>query len=78
MTKLHVPDDISLLAFDDPDYATCLNPGLTVWRQDIEGMVREAVKQLFARLNGEPMRGYEAEATLIERQSCCRKAEAEN
>ncbi len=54
---LRVPDDLSLVAFDDPPSANYLEPPLTTLRQPLVELGRRAVFKLLAILNGqfEPM-----------------------
>ncbi len=44
--KLKVPDDISLVGFDDESFACYLNPPLTTVRQDFDALGEQAVKYL--------------------------------
>src|SRR4029453_1290611 len=43
---LHVPDDISIVGFDDVEYATIVTPALTTVRQPLAEMGRTAVSLL--------------------------------
>ena len=47
---ISVPDDISLVGFDDDPIAEWTTPALTTVRQDFSAMGREAVKALVARI----------------------------
>ena len=47
---MQVPDDISLVGFDDDPIAEWTTPALTTVRQDFSAMGREAVKALVARI----------------------------
>lgn len=52
-----VPQDISLVTFDDPSFATYLSPALTAVAQPVDKMGEIAVKLLFRRMRtpeGEP------------------------
>jgi DNA-binding LacI/PurR family transcriptional regulator len=51
--KIGVPDDISIVGFDDIPEAQYLIPGLTTVRQDFEEVGRYALEILIARINGE-------------------------
>lgn len=52
---LHVPDDVSVIAFNDHELADHLDPPLTtVWMPNME-MGRKAVQMLLAALEGEPV-----------------------
>jgi LacI family transcriptional regulator len=47
---LHVPQDLSVVGFDDTSLATTIWPELTTIRQPIAAMAEEALTQLLARL----------------------------
>lgn len=51
-TGLDIPEDISLLAFDDYAYMDYLNPPLTRISQPVEDMAKLATKLLFDRIGG--------------------------
>ncbi len=58
--KLRVPEDISLVGFDDPLSAEHLTPALTTVRQPVSQMGRRAVERLLAGIrDGSPARGGE-------------------
>ena len=63
--------DLALIGFDDFDTADLLDPPLTVVAQDPEEMGREAVRLLFARLDGDgaPARTLVLPTQLIQRGS---------
>ena len=48
---LKVPDDISLIGFDDSDYAAYLNPALTSVRRPIEQMCIEGARILLQKID---------------------------
>lgn len=50
---LSIPDDVSLVAFDDAPWMSMVTPGITAVRQDAEAIGRAAVTTLVAELNGE-------------------------
>lgn len=50
---MNIPNDISILGFDDFETATMLPSPLTVIRQPIEEMATEAVNLLISRINGD-------------------------
>lgn len=57
---LRVPDDISVVGYDDPLSAGHLTPPLTTVRQPIYRMARRAVQRLLAHLQeGTPLQGTE-------------------
>jgi len=68
---LKIPEDVSLIGFDDPQYAQHLSPALTVFAQKIELFTTNAAEQLNRLINNQPLEKYGyGEAVLIERQSC--------
>jgi LacI family transcriptional regulator len=70
---LRIPDDISVVGFDDIPQASVVHPPLTTVRQPLEEMGRMAT-QMLLRLIAEPQLqvGRVALPTeLVERQSCC-------
>jgi len=50
---LRVPDDISVIAVDNPDWAELLDPPLTVLAQPIRSMATQAAELLIRRAAGE-------------------------
>lgn len=69
-----VPQDISLVTFDDPSFATYLSPALTAVAQPVDKMGEIAVKLLFRRMRtpeGEPKKIL-LEPQLIVRNSVAR------
>jgi len=52
--SVHVPDDISVISFDDLSFASLLNPPLTVIRRDEREQGRIAARLLLRRLTGDP------------------------
>lgn len=65
-----IPDDISLVAFDDPPYASQLNPPLTVYAQPIEQFTRKAAESLYLQITGGNFSANEeCKPFLIERES---------
>jgi DNA-binding LacI/PurR family transcriptional regulator len=66
-----VPQDVSVVGFDDIPFARYLSPALTTVRAPIEQVGREAVRQLVRQLNGEqadPLTLMRTE--LVIRESC--------
>jgi DNA-binding LacI/PurR family transcriptional regulator len=68
---LSVPDDISIVGFDDSLLMTCTDPPLTTVRQPIEAMGRDAVALLIKQIGGAPVSSEELlfEPELIVRGS---------
>ena len=75
---LRVPEDISVVGFDDPMSAEHLTPSLTTVRQPVYQMGRRATERLLAGIRGgEPPRGGELLRTeLIVRESTGRAPSA--
>jgi LacI family transcriptional regulator len=70
--NLSVPDDVSLISFDDADWTAAVTPPLTVVSQPIRELATAATEDLVARLTGVATDfGKETllAATLIERDS---------
>lgn len=70
--KIKVPEDISIVTFDDYDYVTAFNPPLTTLeRVDIQ-MGELAAKILLDRINGKsyPYKTIRIDSKLIARGSC--------
>ena len=69
---LRIPDDIAVIAVDNPPWAELLAPPLTVLAQPIRAMATQAVDLLLRRLRGEQFDAvrnvYPLE--LIVRRSC--------
>ena len=67
-----IPDDLSLISFDDTEWATIVQPPLTVVEQPIGELGRLAAEQLLARIAGDetPPQRIRLAATLLLRQSC--------
>jgi LacI family transcriptional regulator len=69
---LRIPDDIAVIAVDNPPWAELLDPPLTVLAQPIRAMATRAVELLVRRLGGDdspPIRDVHA-LELIIRRSC--------
>jgi LacI family transcriptional regulator len=69
---LRVPDDVSLIGFDDIIEAQQVHPGLTTVRQPLEEMGRVAARILLRRLDNPDLPGERVElpTVLVERDSC--------
>ena len=71
-----VPQEISLVTFDDPSFATYLSPALTTVAQPVEKMGEMAVKLLFRRLRSPQAerRRILLQPRLVVRDSVMRKS----
>lgn len=72
-----VPDDLSIVGFDDTRIASRVWPPLTTARQPIARMAETATRLLIDRLNGEPARSPQEpfECELVIRESTARSRE---
>jgi LacI family transcriptional regulator len=52
---LHVPQDVSVVAFDDADWADVVEPGLSVMAQPVHEMGRLSASLLVSRIRGEAL-----------------------
>jgi LacI family transcriptional regulator, repressor for deo operon, udp, cdd, tsx, nupC, and nupG len=68
---LRVPDDVSVVGYDDSAFMSSVEPPLTTVRQPIEAMGRAAVAALLAQMRGEDAVGDELlfEPELVVRRS---------
>jgi len=69
---LSIPEDVSLICFDNPDWTSATTPPLTVISQPIKELATAATEDLIGRLKGEllaPMKEILLPATLIARGS---------
>jgi DNA-binding LacI/PurR family transcriptional regulator len=68
---LRIPEDLSVVGFDDLPEALWLTPQLTTVRQPVREMAAEAVRLMLRRSRGEPVHGdrVELSTTLILRAS---------
>lgn len=70
--KLRIPQDISILAFDDPYYGKSMSPPLSVFMQPVAKLALNAARQLEQKIKGEPPLHFPfEEAVLISRKSVC-------
>ncbi|MDJ1637388.1 MULTISPECIES: LacI family DNA-binding transcriptional regulator [Rhizobium/Agrobacterium group] len=70
--NLSIPDDISLICFDNADWTAATTPPLTVISQPIKELATAATEDLIARLNGEATNSAKEvllPATLVARGS---------
>jgi DNA-binding LacI/PurR family transcriptional regulator len=71
MAERIVPEDVSVVGFDDIPFARYLSPALTTVRAPIEEVGREAVRQLARLMNGEQAEALTLMPTeLVIRESC--------
>ncbi len=65
------PDRISLLAFEEPDWAELTSPRLSVIRQPVREIVRVAWELLLGRMTGDPgpVQHIELKAEIVLRKS---------
>jgi LacI family transcriptional regulator len=66
---IRVPEDLSLVGFDDEPVAAFMIPPLTTVRQPAEELGREAAKVILARLKGEAITPAKLKAELVVRES---------
>lgn len=69
LAGVRVPDDLSLIGFDDIPEAAFLVPALTTVRQDFPEIGRRAVAALLAELRGEPAAHPPLTPELVVRES---------
>ena len=69
--EVKIPDDLSVVAFDDPAFMAELDPPVTVFAQPVREITRMATEQLERLiLHQNPMTSSPSDAILIERGSC--------
>lgn len=66
---LKIPEDISIISFDDQAYFDLTSPPLTTIRQPIDLIGKEAVRILFDLMNGKKPESKLLPAKLVERSS---------
>lgn len=69
---LRIPENISIVGFDDIKTVSEINPPLTTVRQPLYGMGKESAKLLFNLLNNKKSKSQRIlpDAQLIIRKSC--------
>lgn len=72
--NLRIPEDLSLVTFDDSVLALQLYPQLTVFKQDLEAISNQAANTLLAMIERrfDKSSVVHQASQLIERGSCCR------
>ena len=71
--RINVPEDVSVMGYDNGIMATCTRPQLSTVVQDTEKLGIECVRCMKKLLNNEPCADVEIDVQLIIRQSSCRK-----
>ena len=69
---IRVPEDVSLVGFDDEPSAAFMIPPLTTVRQPAVELGRQAAKVILARLTGQSIAQTILKAELIVRESTAR------
>ncbi len=67
--RLNIPEDISLISFDEQYYFELLSPPLSAVKQPMEGIGKTAVATLFDLLEGKKVTSSKLIPSLIERAS---------
>jgi len=68
---VRVPEDLSVVGFDDVPLARYLDPPLTTVRQDTEALGGQAIRMLFDLIDGkETLAPVLLDTVLVERLSC--------
>jgi LacI family transcriptional regulator len=55
LQRLHVPEDLSVVGFDDVEMASLASPALTTVSQPLQEMGRLAVSLLYRQIDGQPL-----------------------
>lgn len=74
---LAVPDDVSLIGFDDVEWMSMVQPSVSVVDQPVYALGKLAAERLLARIAREDSeaRTYRLPATFIQRGSCAPPSE---
>lgn len=67
--NVKVPEDMSLISFDEQPYFALTSPPVTTIRQPVKQIAKEAVQKLLVRLNGESTTSLMIQPEIIERKS---------
>ncbi len=72
---LKIPDDVSIVGFDDIPFAAWTNPPLTTVRQPLHDIGRKAVEMLIRQIEGESLSATSVElmTELVVRASTCER-----
>ncbi len=70
-----VPEDISLITFDEQPYFQLTDPPVSTINQPVDDIARKAVSMLISKMKGEDVKSYLLEPKLIERNSVITKSE---
>jgi len=73
---IRVPDDVSIVGFDDIPEAAYLNPALTTVRQDFKAVGQRAIEMVIATLDGAPIDMPLLAPELIVRNSTVQRQES--
>ncbi len=73
---LRVPDDVSVVGFDDMPLAAYVTPALTTVQQNAQMAGEGLVEGIVALIKGEPVESKLMEPRLIVRESCGAKGPA--
>ncbi len=75
---LQIPDDVSVVGFDDIPAASYLSPSLTTIRQDTIAAGQQLVDHVICMINGEVLEPKKVVPKLVIRDSCGGKSSAAN
>lgn len=76
--KIIVPDDISIIGYDNGLMAVCTQPQLSTVAQDTDLLGQSCAASMQILLNGQPCQDVQIDVQLIIRQSSCKKLVPEN
>jgi len=69
--RLHVPEDVSVVGFDDSEISRVIQPSLTTIRQPLEELGSLAAAEVLTQMANDERQHIIIEPKLIERSSCC-------
>jgi LacI family transcriptional regulator len=67
---IRIPEDISIIGYDNLDFLSYSLPGLTTVAQDKQTIGRIAAKSLLAQINNEPTNSQLIPLSIVERDTC--------